>query len=187
LVISAEPRYVRRRDSRQFIDSFNDGREATFGSRYVFGFIDRSEIAAALRANYSFTPDLNLELYAEPFASSGRYFEIGELAAPRTNDLLVYGEDVGTITRDEDGDYDVTIGGESFSFDNPDFDVLSFRSNLVLRWEWSPGSTLFLVWQQNRSEDDTQGELVSPGDLLDAFTADGDNIFAVKFTYWVPF
>ena len=187
LVISAEPRYVRRRDSRQFIDSFDDGPEATFGSRYVFGFIDRSEIAAALRANYSFTPDLNLELYAEPFASSGRYFEIGELAAPQTNDLLVYGEDDGTITRDEDGNYDVTVGGESFSFDNPDFDVLSFRSNLVLRWEWSPGSTLFVVWQQNRSEDNTRGALVAPGDLLDAFTADGDNVFAVKFTYWVPF
>lgn len=187
LVLSAEPRYSRNRVPRQFLDSFDDGPSTTFGQRYVFGLIDRSEIAAALRANYSFSPDLNLELYAEPFASSGRYSGIGELEAAQTSDLRVYGvEDGTTISRDEDGDYVFGVDGETLELENPDFNVLSFRSNMVLRWEWSPGSTLFVVWQQNREEDNTRGRLVRPGNLLDSITAEGDNVLAVKFTYWLP-
>ncbi|MGH7557564.1 MAG: DUF5916 domain-containing protein [Gemmatimonadota bacterium] len=188
LGLSLVPRWIRTRDSRQFLLSRDGGPAATFGRRYVFGFIDRSEIAAQIRASYSFSPDLHLELYAEPFASSGRYFGIGELEAPRTNDLVLYGEDGGTtLARDgETGDYTVTAGGETFEIENPDFDVLSFRSNLVMRWEWRPGSTLFLVWQQNRSADEKRGRLVGPDELLDSFGADGENVLAIKFTYWLP-
>jgi hypothetical protein len=189
LGLSLTPRWVRTRVGRQFIDSFDNGRGATFGRRYVFGIIDKSEIAAQIRANYAFSPDLNLELYAEPFASSGRYGRIGELAAPRTADLVRYGEpgtDTG-LTRDPvDGDYTVTADGTTFEIENPDFDVLSFRSNLVLRWEWRPGSTLFVVWQQNRSENEERGRLVGPGKLIESFGADGENVLALKFTYWLP-
>jgi hypothetical protein len=189
LGLSLTPRWIRTREARQFIDSFDGGRDVTFGRRYVFGIIDKSEIAAQIRANYAFSPDLNLELYAEPFASSGRYARIGELAAPRTRDLVVYGgAGTGTgLTRDtENGDYTVSVDGTTFEIENPDFDVLSFRSNLVLRWEWRPGSTLFVVWQQNRSENEERGRLVGPGKLVESLGADGENVLALKFTYWLP-
>jgi hypothetical protein len=188
LTLSFLPRYVRTHEPRQFITSRSGGLEATFGRRYLFGLIDQTEIAIPLRVNYSFTPETSLELYAEPFAASGRYSDIGELARPRTNDLRVYGEAAGTsATRDEaSGDFAFTDGDEEIPLSNPDFDVLSFRSNMVLRWEWRPGSTFFLVWQQNRSGSDNEGRFVRPTNLYDSLTADGENVLAVKFTYWLP-
>jgi hypothetical protein len=188
LTLTLTPRYVRTHEPRQFITSRADGLETTFGRRYLFGLIDRTEIAAPIRANFSFTPETSLELYAEPFAASGRYSDIGELAEPRSNDLRIYGESEGTgASRDEEsGDWTFTDGDAEIELDNQDFDVLSFRSNLVMRWEWRPGSTFFLVWQQNRSASDDQGRFVRPGNLYDSLTADGENTLAIKFTYWLP-
>ncbi len=185
--LSVTPRYVRRQDSRQYVGTFEGGSDATFGQRYVFGWIDRSEIATPVRLNYLFSPDISLELYAEPFAASGRYFDLGELAAARSSDLRTYGLAEGTaIERDSGGAHTVTDGDATFQIANRDFDVLSFRSNLVLRWEWRPGSSLFVVWQQNRSEAAADGRLVGGGELLDAFSAEGQNVLAVKFSYWLP-
>ncbi|HUP00450.1 MAG TPA: DUF5916 domain-containing protein [Gemmatimonadota bacterium] len=187
LTLSFQPRYKRSRDSRQFLTALDAGPAATFGRRYVFGWVDRSEIAMPVRASYAFSPELSLELYAEPFAASGRFFDIGELERARDNDLVTYGEEGGTtLVRDEQGDYAVTAGADTFTIQNPDFDALSFRSNLVMRWEWRPGSTFFVVWQQNRAADEKIGRLVNPDDLLDSFAADGENILAVKFSYWLP-
>lgn len=188
LTLSLEPRYKRTHEPRQFIAARSGGLEATFGRRYLFGLIDQTEIALPVRANFSFNPNLSLELYAEPFAASGRYSDVGELAAPRTNDLRVYGEAEGTsASRDaESGAWSFTDGEAEIELDNPDFDVLSFRSNLVMRWEWRPGSTFFLVWQQNRSGSNDQGRFVRPNDLYDSLKTDGENVVAVKFTYWLP-
>jgi len=61
------------------------------------------------------------------------------------------------------------------------------RSNFVLRWEWRPGSTAFLVWQTNRADQNVSGRLVRPGSLVDAITAKGDNVFAMKVNYWISF
>lgn len=184
LTLSVEPRYVRERRPRQYLETLEEGPDATFGQRYLFGWLDYGEIAAPVRANWLFGPDLSLELYAEPFAASGRYFDIGELAAPRTSALRTYGEAEGTtIERDEDGAYAITDGSAQFSLSNPDFDILSFRSNLVLRWEWRAGSTLFLVWQQNREAFGEGGELVSGDDLLESLESDGQNVIAAKLTY----
>jgi hypothetical protein len=80
----------------------------------------------------------------------------------------------------------VTDGAQSFTLDNPDFNVLSYRSNVVLRWEWQPGSTLYLVWQQNRSASEAIGDPVGMGSLLDARTEPGENVLALKVTYWLP-
>ena len=68
---------------------------------------------------------------------------------------------------------------------NVDFNVLSFRSNLVLRWEWRPGSTLYVVWQQDRSDREALGTRVTAGDLLDSFSAPGRNFLAVKASFWL--
>ena len=68
---------------------------------------------------------------------------------------------------------------------DPDFNVRSLRSNVVFRWEWRPGSTMFVVWQQDRSAS-RAARLVRPGDIFDSFSAPGDNFFALKVSYWIP-
>jgi hypothetical protein len=161
------------------------GSPATYNSRYVFARIDQSTFSLQLRANYTIGPDLTFELYGEPFAASGRYYGFGELAQARTFRLREYGTDGTTIARDPDGNYLVT-DGDTLSIGNPDFNILSFRSNAVLRWEWRPGSTLYLVWAQDRFGFDPSGLLVGFRNLGDAFGAQGDNFFAVKVSYWIP-
>lgn len=99
--------------------------------------------------------------------------------------LRRYGMDGTTAARDAAGHLRVTDGAQSFTLANRDFTVRSLRSNLVTRWEWRPGSTLFLVWQQNRAASDPVGRLVRTRGLLDAFSATGDNYFAVKLSYWI--
>ena len=136
-------------------------------------------------------------MYAEPFAASGSYSDIGELAAPRTSDLRIYGRDGTTAVPTADGLLVTdSRNGATFAVSRPDFNALSFRSNLVVRWEWRPGSTLFLVWQQNRSafcsvtsladcDGRTPGRLVGPGALANTLDATGDNFLAIKATYWL--
>jgi hypothetical protein len=93
---------------------------------------------------------------------------------------------VDSTTRNAQGDYTFVDAGDTIRIANPDFNVLSFRSNVVVRWEWRPGSTLYLVWQQSRGGSDTRGRLVGPGDLWDSLRATGDNFLAIKASYWIP-
>jgi hypothetical protein len=178
------PQYTRYVDPYQYITTEAGGPAATYGSRYVFGAIKSSTISSQFRLNYAFTPDLTLEAYVEPFAASGRYFNIGELTAARTRNLKLYGTGGSSITRTADS-LIVADGGQRFGVANPDFNTLSFRSNVVLRWEWTRGSTLFLIWQQNRSATSMLGTMVRLGSLWDATTAEGQNYLAVKVTYWI--
>ena len=137
-----------------------------------------------MRVSYTFMPDLTLDVYAEPFAASGRYGGFGETLAPGARELRLYGEDGTIVDRLADGSYIVTDGDDSFTLSNRDFNVRSFRSNVVLRWEWRLGSTLFVVWQQNRESRVSEGQHVGLGDLFDSLSAAGDNILAVKTTLW---
>lgn len=187
--ISFEPGYTRSVGTRQYLMfTAEDGPAATFGNRYLFSTIDQATLHARLRINYAFSPDLTLEVYGEPFAASGNYLGFGLLPAARATDLLVYGSDPGTtLTLDESADsYVASDAGGSVRFPNPDFNVLSYRSNVVLRWEWVRGSTLFLVWQQNRSNYEAKGAIISPLDLFESFNSPGDNFIALKITYWIP-
>jgi hypothetical protein len=168
----------------QFILSRDGGRPATFGRRYVFSRVERAQVSAQVRLNYTFTPNLTLETYIEPFASSGRFHSFGELAAAG-GDLLEYGTEGTTITENADGSHTVTDGAETFIIGLQDFNIRSLRSNLVLRWEWRPGSTAYLVWQQNGSVD-RPIEDVRVGDVFDAFDMRPDHFLAVKLSFWVP-
>jgi len=186
---TATPNYLRDIEARQYVTTFTGGGPAaTYGSRYVFAKIDQSTFVTQLRANYTIGPDLTLQLYGEPFAASGRYYGIGELMAARTSTLREYGTNGTTLARSSAGDYTITDNGgaDTLQIPNPDFNILSFRSNAVLRWEWRRGSTLYLVWAQNRSGFEPTARLVGFGDLVDSFGARGDNFFAVKISYWIP-
>jgi hypothetical protein len=191
--VSVEPSYFTGIGPRQYVTTLERGAGATptYGNRYIFAFIDRSELAVRARVNYALTPDLTIESYAEPFVSAGKYSRFGELAVARSRHLRTYGADRTGITRNEDGSYTVTDtlpsgSVDAFTLDNSDFDVLSFRSNVVLRWEWRLGSTLYLVWQQDRQADDDVARSVGPQRLWRAMRSRGANLFAIKATYWLP-
>jgi hypothetical protein len=184
---SVDPTYSHAVDSRQFVATRPGGSSATFGQRYIFSFIERSTMSARFRLNYALTPDFTMEGYAEPFAASGRFYDFGELSAARSRVLRMYGAGgTGTsISRDSTG-YSVRDGAQTFTLPALDFKRLSFRSNLVLRWEWLPGSTAYLVWQQSRQDEDPAARLMNPRDLWDATRTSGDNFFVLKVSYWLP-
>jgi hypothetical protein len=202
-----EPNFLRAQTGRQYVTTRSDGGAATFGQRYVFAFLDQSVFTSVVRLNYALKPDLTLEMYGEPFANSGRYSGFGELPRPGALHLRRYGTDGTTITTNPDRSVTVTdnviqTAGAPTQFTIPfrDFNVRSWRSNMVLRWEYRPGSTLYVVWQQNRSADVPNGDLVSFGSLVDPFrrrvgqygfedpavTHEMQNFFAVKLNYWLP-
>lgn len=194
LQVSIAPNYINERGTnatlngpinRQYLTTIRgNGNPQTYNNRYIFGLVDRTTLSTQFRLNYTFKPDLTLDVYMEPFAASGQFSQIGELAASRQRDLRLYGTDGTTITRLTDLSYRITDGTTSFSLANRDFNQRNFRSNVVLRWEWRPGSIFYFVWQQNRAETLPTGEHVAGGDLVDAFTARGANILAVKSTFW---
>jgi hypothetical protein len=185
--VSLDPRFSKGTTSRQYISTYTGGGTATFGNRYIFARLDRSEVSTRIRVNYAITPDLTLETYAEPFASSGRFYAFGELRAAGSRELRIYGTNGTAVSApDSLGRRRVTDGSQQFALPNADFNVRSFRSNIVLRWEWRPGSTLFAVWQQNRGLRDPFGRAIRAGDVFDSLSAPGDNFFALKMSYWLP-
>jgi len=183
--LSVEPGWQSGIDPRQYVTRIVGGTR-TYGSRYIFGAIDRTTISTKLRLNYTFTPNLTLEGYSEPFLASGQYGQMGELSAPRSRLLREYGTDGTQVTIDSSGLRTITDGASSFTISNRDFHVLSFRSNVVMRWEWQPGSTFFVVWQQNRRTNENFAGAVRINELLQTTRAAGDNFLSVKFSHWMP-
>jgi len=143
------------------------------------------QLSASVRFNWIFTPRLSLEVYAQPLLSSGQYRGFKELAQPRTYDFLATGS--AQVAPDDATKMVVTHatpGLAQLEFTNPNFSLASLRGNAVLRWEYRPGSTMFVVWTQTRSDTITDGTF-RVGDGLDRlFSAAGNNIFLVKFSYW---
>lgn len=184
---SIDPYWVRETQTRQYVDTIDGGgRPETYGNRYAFGVIERDTVVAQTRLSFAIKPDLTLDLYAEPFAASGFYRSFGELLKPRSRDLRVYGTDGTTIESLPDGTRVVTDGAATFKLDAPDFDVRSFRSTFVLRWEWRRGSTLYAIWQQDRYGEEALPRRVGPGALFDTLSAPGQNLILVKASFWLP-
>ena len=183
---SIEPGYTRERQTQQYVDTIARSGPETYGERYVFAFIDRSTIVTQFRLNFTFKPDLTLEVYAEPFAASGNFYNHGELRTPRTRDIRRYGEDGTVVEELPDGSLRIDDGPDMFTIGNDDFHVLSFRSNVVLRWEWRPGSTIFVVWQQERLSEEVTNDGVGGSDLFRSFGVTGDNFLVVKASFWIP-
>jgi hypothetical protein len=162
--VTLRPTYNRTVDTQQYVETIA-GLGADSPS-YLFAEVDRSTWSSEIRVSYTFKPDLTLDFYGEPFAASGRYSNIGRLVAARSRLL----EPV-----------DVAVADPA----DEDFNVRSFRSNLVLRWEWRPGSTFYAVWQQNRERQGLSFERATAADMFRAFAAPGDHVFAVKTSFWI--
>ncbi|HEX8320235.1 DUF5916 domain-containing protein [Longimicrobium sp.] len=181
--LSVDPNFLQSTPTRQYVATLDGGPAATGGKRYVFASVGRSEFFAQVRLNYLFTPDLSMEFYAEPFASSGRYHTFGELPAPGSHELTLYGTDTTRVRREGNATRVLGPGGGAVV---QDFNVRSFRSNAVLRWEWRPGSSLFVVWQQDRAGDRDEIAPVGFGSLAQTLDAPGDHRLAIKVSYWLP-
>lgn len=155
-------------------------------TRYITGEVDQRTLSMTVRLNYSITPDITLQYYGQPFISKAQYKNFKYITNPLARDFYdrfqpYKSEQIsfenGIYTIDEDG------GGRDYDFGNPDFNVMQFRSNLVARWEYIPGSELFLVWSQgNANQGDPNKDLIrSLGD--DLFSRKPHNIFLIKLTY----
>jgi len=157
--------------------------------RYIMGWIDYTMIRADLRINFSVTPELSIQYWGQPFVFSGKYEEFKKATETMAGDYYsrFHRFSPEEITLDEEENVylvnEMDGSGATYSFDNPDFKVFEWRSNLVARWEYIPGSSVYLVWSQGRMGDDSVGTPDVWGDMGDLFSIKAHNVFLVKFTY----
>ncbi|GAC1649573.1 MAG: hypothetical protein NVS4B3_06880 [Gemmatimonadaceae bacterium] len=195
VLVSFSPRFDTSEDAQQYVTTVDDPRVTAFyGKRYVFAFLRQRALSFDTRVNVTFTPNFTLELFTQPFFSTGDYSRFREFAAPRTITMLEYGRDAGSITYTgptaaADGFYTVDPGGPAparpFTLADPNFSFRSLRGNAVLRWEYRPGSTLFFVWTQQRSGSDALGTFDLGRERSALFRDRPTNIFQVKMNYWI--
>ena len=154
------------------------------GRRYVFARMDQTTVSADIRLNVAFSTNLTLQTYIQPYISAARYSDFKELARAGSYEFTHYGD--GAVTSPDNV---ITVtpagGGDPFAFRNPDFNFKSLRGNAVLRWEYRPGSVLYLVWTQQRTDSEALGELRFGRSARRLVDAQADNIFLVKATYYL--
>ena len=164
LRVTMGPSYSFQRNFAQWLRNEDDDGDGE-ADRFIFGELESRVLDISVRGDWTFTPTLSLQLYAQPFVTTGDYGDIKELARPRSYEFLPYA-----------------------GFDgNPDFHFRSLHSNLVLRWEFRPGSTLFLVWQQSRGRgfDALDPRFRPASDLGNSFLDPGQSILLVKGNWWL--
>jgi hypothetical protein len=186
--ISSGPNYQRGHQLAQYVGTFQDlVATPTFGSRYVFSTLEQKEFSLQTRVNYVLSPKMSLQVYLQPLVSVGDYQTFKELAAPRAFDFTRYGIDRGTIAYDASRrryTVDPGDGGSEFSFGDPDFNFKSLRLNAIFRWEWKPGSAMYLVWTEQRQDTEHPGEFLFNRDLRSVFGAPADDVVLFKIAYW---
>ncbi len=186
LLLSGEFNYDLRPEDMQYVATVAvasqvPSEEAT----YVMGHIDQHTYGLTMKAQVNVTPDIALQVYASPYTSTGKYKGFKVITDPKARE---YNDRFHLLTPEEityaDGRYSVDYDGKQYSFRNPDFSFNEFRSNLVARWEYMPGSTLYLVWEHTMSNRDTY-VISGLGDNLDRmFGLPAKNVFMVKLNYW---
>ena len=190
--ISLNPGYSSSFTELQYVSEKKMGNKP----RYVFASIDRKTINTSLRVNLNVSPDLTIQYWGQPFIASGRYYDYKYITDPmagRFNDRFHTYTAAEMNRLDKSVEIDENLDGiVDYSFNAGDFNVQEFLSNLVVRWEYSPGSSLYLVWSQTRSGFNPSGRmdyLDNMGKLFDRnlFRDNDDyslgNIFLVKLSY----
>jgi hypothetical protein len=195
LNLSMGPSLSRNVDPAQWVALRSVGGEP----EYVFARIEQTTVSLNTRLNATFTPRLTLELFAQPFVSAGDYSDFKRVDDPRgrrfADRFHQFGPGEIRMRVDTLGEpvlvqgrrmYDVLRGGTAaYSVADPSFNVRSLRGNAVLRWEYRPGSTLFLVWQQQRSGFEPIGDFRFGRDAGAIFSEPPSNVFLVKASWWV--
>jgi hypothetical protein len=186
--ISAGPNFERTHNLAQYVDAFADPAAAdTFGWRYIFSTLDQKEFSLQTRVNYVMSPKMSLQVYVQPLVSVGRYSGFKQFARPRTFDFTPLDSGSGQLAFDPVArryTANPADGGAAFAFDDPDFNVKSLRLNAIFRWEWRPGSAMYLVWTEQRDDDRHPGQFQLRRDLGRTFSAPADDVLMFKLAYW---
>lgn len=188
LRVSVEPTYERATYTHQYLRQAADSTaRETFGTRYVFGELAYNQLSLNTRVDWTFSPTLSLQMFAQPLVADGEYSNFKSLTRNRTFDFSRHTEADGTLLEDDNG-YVVrgsAAGSPAIRIGSPDFSSRALVGNAVMRWEYRPGSAVFLVWQQRRAGDDGIAGFEFARDLRGAFRERPENVFAVKATYWI--
>jgi len=172
-------------NSQQYVEETQD---AMGTPHYVLARIRQKTAAMTVRVNWTFSPKLSLQAYAQPFIASGRYSDFKDVDNPgaarfRDRFDLLQG---GNLTLSDDGDtYTAMNNGTSFSFGRPDFDFRQLRSTVVMRWEYRPGSNVYAIWSHGRTSSIDDGRFRLGRDLEGLLDARGENVVMVKANYWI--
>ncbi|HVK82457.1 MAG TPA: DUF5916 domain-containing protein [Kofleriaceae bacterium] len=178
------PSFSDRNSSMQYVTAADDTNGRT---HYVFSRIRQRTASMTVRVNWTFSPRLALQAYAQPFISAGRFTELKDVDQPRA----ARWEDRFTpLTGDDymlaDGVYTVrSPTGGTYTVASPDFDFRQLRSTVVLRWEYLPGSTVFAIWSHGRTSEIADGEFRIGRDLSGLADADGEHVVMLKANYWI--
>lgn len=176
------PSWSRTDDAMQYVDAPLDeaGRP-----HYVFARIDQTTLGVTTRLNWTFSPRLSLQAYAQPFVATGRYSaykDIDDPGARRFEDRFTRLQGADLIRTD--GAYTATSGG-TFTFGRPDFSFAQLRSNVVLRWEYRPGSSVFAIWSHGQTHADDDGRFALGRGLRDLVREDAEDVVMLKANYWI--
>jgi hypothetical protein len=199
ILVSISPSFDHDLTAQQYVTAVNDPNAPPgfAGTRYVFGRLEQKTFSVDTRTNVTFTPNLTLELFAQPFLASGKYTSFKEFAQVKSRQMNLFGRDNGsTVSRNTDPQSGATTGytinpdgvagaAPAFTFSNPDFNLRSLRGTGVLRWEYRPGSTLYFVWTQERDGFDQFGDFNLARDRSALFRDRPTNVFQIKGTYWI--
>jgi hypothetical protein len=159
--------YERNRDDTQYFGTFTD---SSGTPHFTFAHLEQKTLSLTWRLGYTFTPNTSLQVYASPFVSKGTYTDVREVGQARAASYAARYQPYA----------DPAVAG-----DPGGFNVQEFRSNVVFRWEYRPGSTLFLVWSQGREGSSAaEGGKSFGGDLGDLFRRRANHTFLVKVSYW---
>jgi len=184
LTVSLNPGYSSNYSELQYVTS----RDMNDDDRYIFGSIDQKVLSMSLRINYNITPDLTIQYWGQPFVATGDYSDFKMITDPKADEFSdryhVYTaqqinlvDDYYEIDEDTDASFD-------YDFGNPDFSVDEWLSNLVIRWEFLPGSTAYLVWSQTRDYFEPNGTFEVWENMNNLFTDKrANNTFLLKFSY----
>jgi len=184
LSLSVSPSYRKSFDELQYIDQTGYGNN----ERYIFGSIKQKIINMSFRVNFNFTPDLTLQYWGQPFIASGEYknfkYIVNSVASEYHNRFTEYTPGQISLANGDTYAIDENKDGiEDYSFGRPDFNFREFLSNLVIRWEYNPGSSVYLVWSQTRNGSESTGTMDYFNDMGDLFRYRPHNIFLIKFSY----
>jgi hypothetical protein len=191
LKLTLSPTYNWTHAMAQYVTRVSDATATnTYGARYVFATLEQQQLAMVTRVDWTFTPKLSLQVFAQPLLAAADFKDYKEFVQPRQFRFNIYGRDAGTISRDSGtGRYTVDPDGlgvaPAFSFGDRDFNRRSLRGNAVLRWEYRPGSALFFVWQQSRFGSIPSGEFDFSRDFGELANLKPENVFVVKATWWL--
>ena len=185
LSLSIEPGYTDGRREFQYVETTDFDNE----DRYIVSRLESEMFSADFRINLSITPDLSIQYWGQPFLFAGDYSTYRLVTDPMnedcysqfhefSNDEIFYNDDNNIYEIDENQD-----GTMDYDFENPNFNFFEFRSNLVARWEYIPGSSVYLVWSQGRMDDNSKGQFNFVDDMDNLFSTVPHNIFLIKFSY----